>query len=745
MARGHGGNQAAETVRNSRGAGMTPSGDADESTGTDPAWEAQSKSDEKTGKMSAAVSGSESARSMQSQGSTPGTVPLRTTGSVSMWKLSTAAGNTTAPVSLTNVANSRGIEGAFALRELITPQTVDDTHLSSLRGSEGTWQNWLKDYASDSQPYRPDTVDDVRQIVLSSARNGQKVRAVGAGHSHSKAASPDENYLVLYRYTNGSAEGLVGSPDTRDHISNPKDNATHYDPPPGTHTTKQELDVVRVEAGAMLKYLNRDVLKNETGEFSEGVGLLNMGAFDEQTISGAINTGTHGTGRNLGTLSDSVLSVEMATVMESPARGTPIVRMFRIEPEDGITDRTAFESKVDKHGMALIQDDDIFHSVVVGYGAMGVATSYTLKVRKNYFLKEYTDVKQWSDLRGDPDTQTGPQKGVIWEKLQDPAVRHFQFFVNVPATDGPTPETDPKCMVRWHEKEQWKDQPNNSPPNWPPRRKSNASQDIGRWLRKATSGSGVDPTTPNPVLPALINEYFDTQAETGFKDYGISAQRRDSAWYVALRRRPDKHFATPQKPPDDPLPAMTTEVAVPVNQVEEAVQTVIDTVQTVNENKELHFMAPAGIRFVAGSDHYLSAEYDDPSGKRSNGVAMVELPFTVGPVRKTRANAVALAVLGVLGGALMSFATALNLAPTQNFSQQEMLRLSKQALEPVEEALINDHDGRPHMGKHNSLDYQTLSNMYGRLSTWEKVNEQFNAFGTFDNKFTRNLGLDQDS
>lgn len=44
---------------------------------------------------------------------------------------------------------------------------------------------------------------------------------------------------------------------------------------------------------------------------AEGVALANMGDIDRQTLAGAVATGTHGTGRGLGSLSSQVLAVEL--------------------------------------------------------------------------------------------------------------------------------------------------------------------------------------------------------------------------------------------------------------------------------------------------------------------------------------------------------------------------------------------------------------------------------------------------
>jgi hypothetical protein len=50
------------------------------------------------------------------------------------------------------------------------------------------------------------------------------------------------------------------------------------------------------------------------------------------------------------------------------------------------------------------------------------------------------------------------------------------------------------------------------------------------------------------------------------------------------------------------------------------------------------------------------------------------------------------------------------------------------------------------MGKHNTINsYAELSDMYPQLDTWETVNSQLNAFGTFDNSFTDKMGLSQQS
>lgn len=61
----------------------------------------------------------------------------------------------------------------------------------------------------------------------------------------------------------------------------------------------QENCEVTVESGITLHELNENL-------FKYGLGIPSLGSISEQTISGAISTGTHGTGKNFGILSTIV-------------------------------------------------------------------------------------------------------------------------------------------------------------------------------------------------------------------------------------------------------------------------------------------------------------------------------------------------------------------------------------------------------------------------------------------------------
>lgn len=103
--------------------------------------------------------------------------------------------------------------------------------------------------------------------------------------------------------------------------------------------------------------------------------MYNMAGVDEQTIAGAISTGTHGTGGRFTAYHDMVRSIELVA-----SDGT----VYRIEPTDGITDpekhQTFYEENPDEVPVLLLQDDDKFHAALVNMGCFGIIYSVIIEV-----------------------------------------------------------------------------------------------------------------------------------------------------------------------------------------------------------------------------------------------------------------------------------------------------------------------------------------------------------------------------
>ena len=178
--------------------------------------------------------------------------------------------------------------------------------------SDDTWSNWAGNVTASPRDFAaPADADEVAAVVTAAAQAGRRVKPIGAGHSFTAAAATDGVQLRLDRIT-----GL-----------------THID---------RDRNLVTVGGGTTIADLNQLLA-------AEGLALENLGDIDQQTISGAISTGTHGTGAALGGMATQVRELQLVL-----ADGNKII------------------CSIDQH-------PDIFAAVRVGLGALGVITEVTLQ------------------------------------------------------------------------------------------------------------------------------------------------------------------------------------------------------------------------------------------------------------------------------------------------------------------------------------------------------------------------------
>jgi FAD-linked oxidoreductase len=145
-----------------------------------------------------------------------------------------------------------------------------------LANSAPAWTNWARTASSTpDQILAPSSTAEVARIVADAAAAGQRVKAVGAGHSFTQIAVTDG---VLLRLTSMNAILHV-------------DRLTHR---------------VRVQAGISLHELNPKL-------HALGLALPNLGDVDPQSVAGATSTGTHGTGGKLFGISKAVVGVQLVT------------------------------------------------------------------------------------------------------------------------------------------------------------------------------------------------------------------------------------------------------------------------------------------------------------------------------------------------------------------------------------------------------------------------------------------------
>ena len=137
-----------------------------------------------------------------------------------------------------------------------------------------TWRNWAGNQKANPVSIdAPRSVGELAALVASASGQGQKVKAVGSGHSFTSAAATNGRMIRL--------EYLSG--------------ILHID-----HASCQ----VTVGAGTRLSDLN-------TLLHTEGLALANLGDIAYQTVAGAISTSTHGTGKALTGLAGQVVAMKL--------------------------------------------------------------------------------------------------------------------------------------------------------------------------------------------------------------------------------------------------------------------------------------------------------------------------------------------------------------------------------------------------------------------------------------------------
>jgi L-gulonolactone oxidase len=174
------------------------------------------------------------------------------------------------------------------------------------------WTNWAGDQRC--VPARIETPSSRAELVDAVARataEGLTVRAVGHGHSFTDAACTGGVLLNMSRL------GRILDVD-------------------------REAGRIRVESGIGLRAMNEAI-------WGHGLALENLGDIDKQTVSGAISTGTHGTGSRFRNLSSQVEEMELV-----------------------LGDGTLYEVSGENH--------DELRAARIAIGALGIVATVTLRV-----------------------------------------------------------------------------------------------------------------------------------------------------------------------------------------------------------------------------------------------------------------------------------------------------------------------------------------------------------------------------
>ena len=181
-----------------------------------------------------------------------------------------------------------------------------------------TWRNWAGNQSCRAEVLRPTSEPELCRIVADVAAAGGRVHAVGAGHSFSDIALGDSVLVDLSDY----------------------DRILAFD---------RHACTVVTQAGVRLGVLSEAL-------WARGLALTNLGDIDTQTVAGATQTGTHGTGRHFANLSSAIVGMR-------------------------VVDGTGSVHEIDSTTGA-----DLWRAARVGLGALGIVSTLTLQVSPAFHL-----------------------------------------------------------------------------------------------------------------------------------------------------------------------------------------------------------------------------------------------------------------------------------------------------------------------------------------------------------------------
>lgn len=194
------------------------------------------------------------------------------------------------------------------------------------------WRNWAGTVTARPARVRmPGSAAEVAAEVTKAAADGLPIRMTGSGHSFTPTASTDGVLL------NPAGMTAVRSIDAA-------------------------AGLITAEAGCPLSTLNSAL-------YACGLSLTNMGDIQVQTVAGATQTGTHGTGRQSGSMAAQVAALELVLA-------------------DGSTTTCS----------ATNPQPDLFNAARVGLGALGIVTAVTFKVEPLFLLTAREEPMRWAEV-----------------------------------------------------------------------------------------------------------------------------------------------------------------------------------------------------------------------------------------------------------------------------------------------------------------------------------------------------------
>ena len=509
----------------------------------------------------------------------------------------------------------------------------------------------------------PKSLQGLVDAVKFAEANQWQIRGIGSRHSFSSAPACDHCYVDLektytyqYQHHNEHVRKLDQQP--LDLIK----------------TGRDKSNLINLPAGIKIHMINHILCPdNDTDQaFFGKKRLFNMGGGDVQTLAGAFSTGTHGSGGKYSAYHDMIRSICLVA-----SEG----RVFRIEPNDGLTDpadhHKYYNDNPQLPNVELIQDDDTFYSSLVNMGCFGIIYSVVLEVTemkllhleatyrksgwnqkfkkrfdKGSFLPANPDNEYYYYLQINPYTLQGRKNPSLLIKETKP-------------TDDPgsgKKETRPKYWPSVFA-------------NW------NFSVNLIRHLANAG-----DMPKKRIIESALRAQNDNQNRGSGYTDLAYKIWNSGSGKLKSI--------------------GTAIEIAFPVEEVPAVIDILMAAMAHIGKKGRGYYLnAPIALRFVRPSKAYLAPNYHMYKGKEVKEWCYIEV---------------------------------LRINSKQADDDQRELEIYQHL-----QKMLFLSGGRPHWGLNFGFEFndQALNDLYPKYEQWKKAYQFFNRGGTFDNELTRQMGL----
>ena len=198
--------------------------------------------------------------------------------------------------------------------------------------------------------YEPTTLAEIQSIVRTCANDGRVIRVVGSAHSPNDCVMNDDVILSLRKYNKVLLLDV-------------------------------ENALVKIQAGITLHELN-EALANV------GLAMPSLGSISDQTLAGAIATGTHGSGAKYGPISSTVTELQLVMADGS-------ITVCSAKDNSG---NCAWLGVSSTYQCLFLGLADLFHAALCSFGCLGIVVGMVLKVVPAFDLRAIENPNKLSSV-----------------------------------------------------------------------------------------------------------------------------------------------------------------------------------------------------------------------------------------------------------------------------------------------------------------------------------------------------------